>query len=141
MDWLRDYELPLIAVPTELGLCRTINFCDEKNYLRDNVEDKRIFQGVVGIDLEDVTKPENETQPYMTSSVNSGFMAVAFKKGEKIRAQSPLSPIQLSIHSPFEWPTKRNSWFTLVDMDYDTFWVTPQLDTIDDTMIAMEPQE
>lgn len=45
------------------------------------------------------------------------------------------------IHSPFELPSKANQQFHMGGMDYDTFFITPQLSTIDDTMLDMDPYE
>lgn len=143
IDWLGVFDIPANVIPTELGLCRTINFCDQKDYLRDDVDEERIFVDTVAEYYDVVFEPENETRPYMTNSINLGLTITAYyrdAKGLEARTKA-IKPFMLIIHSPFEWPTRHNQRFTLVDMDYDIFWVTPQLNTIDDSMIAMDPQE
>lgn len=51
------------------------------------------------------------------------------------------NPFILMIHNPYELPTNDTQKYYENLIDYDTFFITPQLNTIDDTMIAMEPKE
>lgn len=86
--------------------------------------------------------PENETQPLSTTSVNLGFTtAVVYDLSKTVPELKPINPLLLMIHSPFEVQTKENQKFFVVEMDYDTFFVTPQLTTIDDSMFGMRPHE
>lgn len=58
----------------------------------------------------------------------------------KLKTQ-PNDPLLLMIHSPYELPTLETQTFLVVDLEHDTFFVTPQLNKIDDTMMTMEPLE
>lgn len=137
--WLDHFNFPIFVMLTEVGLCRTVNFCFEENFLRDDVDNKRIFQyyQAYNIDwLKGQTQPLKTYSPELgveTTIENNDFYTFFKTKGN--------SSYKLMIHSAFELPTKRNQIFYVADMDYDTFWVTPQLNTIDDTMISMDPEE
>lgn len=138
MLWLDKYELPNFISRTELGTCRTTNFCELESFeslLSNNV-------------LSDGIPPENQTQPYMTNAVIFGFdimiLPIAHQSGDgpKYTAlkNSP-NPYILIIHSPYEMPTKKTQQFYVSDIEYDIFFVTPQLNKIDDSMIGMEPHK
>lgn len=137
---MEDLSIQILIIPTELGLCRTVNFCDKENFLRSKVDEGRGVKYIFSI--EDDIVPENQTQPYMTTSPELGVDVAIFhgdlKKSLRARGNSS---ILLMIHSPFELPTKGNQKFYMTGMEYDTFFVTPQLYSIDDTMIGMEPHE
>lgn len=120
------------------GQCRTVNFCEKKKFFESEVDDKRFYESHSWV----VRTPENETQPFVTTSPERGLDAsiLYFDYRNDMRPKDKSSFI-LMIHSPLELPTESNQKFHLNDLDYDTFFVTPQLNTIDDTMIAMKPQE
>lgn len=137
--WLEHYQLPIFVMLTDFGMCRTINFCFEENFLQDDVDNKRIFQFY---QADNIGWLKNQTQPLMTPSPELGVDAIIENKDFytffKTRGNSSY---ELMIHSPFELTSKQNQKFQIADMDYVTFWVTPQLNTIDDTMIGMDPKE
>lgn len=86
--------------------------------------------------------PENETTPYNTSQLELGFeTTVSSGYNKKDSNQTDGEPFILMIHSPFEMPTKENYKFFFADASYDTFYVTPQLNTIDGTLIEMDPKK
>lgn len=137
-----NYVIPPFGIPTDQGQCRTINFCNQKKILRFGVNDAGIFE-LKGW-LKRVLK--NQTQPFMTTSYELGFDAsILYKDYRKINESTlkllTKSTFILMVHSPFELPTKANQKQYLTDMDYDTFFITPQLNTIDGTMIGMKPYE
>lgn len=138
VTWQVNFVLPMIEVSTEVGLCRTVNFCGQNNFLRDEAYEERIFGN--SHTNYDVDLPQNETPPYMTTTKNLGAIA-RFSKLSIWHAFEPFTPFQLIIHSPHGLPTRNDQQFHMSKMDYDTFWVTPQLTRIDDTMIGMEPHE
>lgn len=141
IDWLDDFYIPATYLLTELGICRTVNFAEPEIFLKSQVDVGRIFQGTYD-DREGVAPFENETQPFMTTSVNLGLDNIVFYNEEigKFK-ENGIPPFYLIIHSPYEYPTKENQIFLMSGIDYVTFVVTPQLNTIDESMIDMEPQK
>lgn len=152
--WGKAFFISATVMQTELGLCRTVNFAEPADFLHEEVDGKRIFQGIYDWNKELFPEtgsigsfsfePENETQPYMTTSVNLGFKTTMFYDKNKKRNQNRtmgINPGLLMIHSPFEFPKKGNQKFTISGLNKDTFWVTPQITKIDDSMIGMEPHE
>lgn len=139
--WIRDFRIQAWVVATEIGLCRTVNFCDLNNYLVDDLADDRLFKfSYASYNLEYV--PENQTQPYMTNSLKSGFQVMAYYGHNEIEQKGTfIKPFVLMIHSPFEWPTRENQQFLMAGHDFNRFSITPQLNKIDDTMSGMEPHE
>lgn len=81
---------------------------------------------------------ENKTTPYMTTSFELGMDATVYNG---VFYQKDSTPFSLMIHSPFELPTMDNQKFYYSDMSDDIFFITPQLHTIDDSMIGMKPHE
>lgn len=140
--WLQRFEFPFDLVETELGLCRIVNFCKRNDLLRGEIDGNRTFTYVPA--MFDDAHLENQTQPSMTASLELGFDAKIYALENRRlinRQHKNRSPFILIIHSPYELPSSENQKFNAVLMDYDTFFVTPQLTTIDDTMIAMKPHE
>lgn len=127
--WLEEHNLPIVTKRTDFGLCRIMNFCDRDSFFQDTVDKK----GVLDPGVEPPTEGEflNESQPYKTTSPELGVEAMISSKNQFV----------LMIHSPFELPSKDNQMFHLPDKGHYTFFVTPQLNTIDDTMIKIKPQE
>lgn len=127
-------------VITELGWCRTINFCEQKSFLQADVEENRLFPS---IEAEyDPYVPENYTPPFMTTLASQGMNVRIFRENEEMAPSlRNANTYLLMIHSPFEVPTRTNRRFQMVDMDYNSFYITPQLNKIDETMIGMEPKE
>lgn len=148
VKWLESFDSPVFLTATELGKCRTVNFCDPKLFFEPMVDDEQFFEY---IDFDDETDeewkfygtfPENQTTPYSTSQLELGFETTVYsgfnnKESNKKGGNSFI----LMIHSPFEPPTKETNKFFFGVASYDTFFVTPQLTTIDDTMIGMEPKK
>lgn len=134
-NWLEQYGLTLSVyeMSLEIGKCKTVNFCDRKHFFQSTVDQNRITEYIERYRK----KPKNETAPYKTTSTELGFRAQILSYN-MLKAANPFI---LLVHSPFELPTKDNVKFTMVDMDYDNFFVTPQLENIDDSKINMEPHE
>lgn len=144
LTWLEQFAMTEIETMTELGLCRIANFCGRKKFLRDEVYGARIFgEPYSYYSLPNL--PENSTPPYMTTSKTLGFIASVFKRIHSTETLMNLSatikPFKLIIHDSFRLPTPDDRQFYMENMDYDTFWVTPQLNKIDDSLIGMKPQE
>lgn len=138
--WQDYFVLPVHFFPTELGKCMTLNFHDREKFYSDEVSHDR--QGWTTREHADrEIKPENQAAPYMTTSAEFGFDAVMYIETGIYAMYEKLSPFNLVIHSPFEMPTKANQRFLMAEKDYNTFFVTPQLSTIDESMTAMEPQK
>lgn len=137
--WLGNSYFPIFVMLTELGLCRVVNFGLEEHFFHDQVDSKRIYKHY---EIRDNEWLQNRTLPLKTPSLELGIDVYIenddFYTFYKTRGNSSY---QLIIHSPFELPTKENQKFIVADMDYDTFWITPQLNTIEDSMIGMQPQE
>lgn len=142
VQWMDYFSLPVFMASTELGKCKTLNFCDQKMFFRDEVfKGDRAFRLLVSKYEDDV--PLNQTQPVMTTSSELGIEAVISRHQYNMETlkYSDSNSFILMIHSPFEVPTKANQKFYLTDLDSDLFSVTPQVNTIDDTMTGMKPHE
>lgn len=138
--WLEVFMFPIFVVSTELGMCRTLNFCDQNKFLQSEVDERRVFKYFFS-NFDDRV-PENQTRPYTTTSPERGMNVVVFHGHLGIASKNKVNnPFILMIHSPFELPTKKDQQYYMSDMDHDTFFVTPHLTKIDDTMIGMEPHE
>lgn len=141
--FLEEFTFLKFSVPTELGKCRMLNFCDRNKFLRDEANDGRVLG--IGI-VHQSNKLVADNQPYTTTSLELGadlkIYSLDYEEDddENLTPRSN-DPFILMIHSPFEMPTRENQKFLIVDMDHETFFVTPQLNRIDDTMIDMEPHE
>lgn len=137
--WFSNLHVPVFVMLLELGMCRTVNFCYEENFFEDQVDQRRIFQYY---QVPQSFLQQNLTQPIKTPSPELGIDSTIenndFYRFFRTRGNSSYT---LMIHSPFELPTKRNQKFVIADMDFDTFFVTPQLNTVDDSMIGMDLQE
>lgn len=136
--WLDRFKFPTFLVSTELGQCMIINFCDQKNFLRSGADEDGLFE--YSPTPRDDNVPENQTRPYSTISIELGINAAISRFFEASEIESPLALI-LMIHSPFELPTQETQKFYLSHIDFDTFFVSPLIDRIDDSMISMEPQK
>lgn len=124
-----------------MGKCKTVNFCDSKNYLHDDVDDEKVLK-LHFINFEHYEMTENETLPYKTTSLDLGIFVTVFYEDLDTKAiQQRKNSFVLIVHSPLELPSKSNQLFHMGGLDYDTFFVTPHLNTIDDTMIGMTPEE
>lgn len=91
--------------------------------------------------MHDINVPVNQTP---LTAKYLGIYAAVFKRSYRMGVlidRGTITPFKLMIHSPYALPTKKDRQFQMVNMDYDTFWVTPQINTIDDSMIAMKPHE
>lgn len=145
-EWLDTYFMRNVKVPTEIGLCKTFNFCKRHNFVQERVDEGRVFVNDTDNESEKfVNDPEdffNETQPYKTSSRELGFDVTIYHADDEDEPDTlDHRSYILMIHSPFELPTKENHKFYLNDRDKFMFYVTPQLETVDDTMIDMDPHE
>lgn len=142
--WQKLFVPKARVIPTELGLCRTTNFCDQKEFLQHEGRFSMELKLYSGIERVGAKIPEkmviNKTQPFTTNSVNLGFTATA-NNDDMYDGKKMVDPFLLMIHSPFELPTEESQKFVISGFDFITFYVTPQLKTIDDTMIGMEPNE
>lgn len=126
---------------TEFGRCKTINFSPQNNLLKDEVDGNRIYKDSLTL-LEGRYSTKNLTQPYKTTSPELGITVVINHIDYKYtEVYEILNTFRLIIHSPFELPTKANQQFYITDLDDLAFWVTPQLNTIDDSMVNMKPHE
>lgn len=141
--WLDEFDLPIDVVATELGTCRIVNLCKRNDLLRDKIDGNRTF-GDTSWQLRQ-KYPENVTQPFMTTSSDLGMnviLTILKKNGYQTEPRPKgVNPFILMIHNPYELPTNQTQKYFENLMDYDTFFVTPQLNTIDDSMIAMKPKE
>lgn len=133
--WLQELVIPTFVIPTEVGLCKSVNFCDQNLFLSDEVDKQRTFKYIYAWFDPDI--PENETQPFMTTSLNLGLVVSVFQRN----LRTLVDPFLLMIHSPFELPTKETQNFYMSGLDHDNFYVSPQLNTIDESMIGMQPHE
>lgn len=131
--WQQDLLFHIFKAPTEFPRCRTANFCEPKNFLKDGVDADRLFKLI-----ESTEESENLAQPYMTLSAKVGVDSKVYHNSNK---KADIYRYELIFHSPYELPTKRNQKFFLPNFDNALFYVTPQFNTIDDTMIAMDPHE
>lgn len=141
-SWMEIFTLPTFLISTEFGICKSVNFCDRKMFFSSEVDEKQISEYSPSKYPQYTKTPENQTQPYKTTSLEFGFFArVLHRKNLNQLEKIFTNPILLMIHSPFELPTKKSRQFTMVDMNFDNFIVTPQVEKIDDSMINMEPHE
>lgn len=145
----RDAILPAVVVLTEMGLCRIFNLCAQENLLRNEADGARIFKGIYEHYYGEFNElPEryiNDTPPYKAKSENIEVRVKVEYSEEKVESERQdslfVDIFLLVIHSPFELPIKASQQFYMSGDDYDNFFVTPQLDTIDDTMTEMDPLE
>lgn len=131
---------PVFSVTNKLGFWRILNFCLPSEFLNEEVDIEshyKIFKEEFGY-----IKNEIRAQPYKTTSPDLGFQ-VSINHGSLMALPTLRieNPFVIMIHSPFELPGEETQKFFLVELDYDVFVVTPQLNKIDDTMIDMEPEE
>lgn len=139
--WLQEFYRPAIIVPTEFGLCRIVNFAEPENFLQSEVDERRIFQEVYNF-YDDIDPVDNGKQPLMTTSMNLGFSTMLVNNEQIGDFKKPdIDSFLLMIHSPYELPTNENQKFIISDLDRYMFDVTPQLNRIDNSMIAMEAKE
>lgn len=140
-----NFELPNLVSRTELGICRTTNFCELESF-------KRLLSAYFLSIPPDSIQPENQTQPYMTTAVAFGFDVMILpisleQNGTGVGGfnysalKNNTNPFILMIHSPYELPTKKTQTFYVSAVENDIYFITPQLEKIDDSMIGMDPHE
>lgn len=140
--WLTEFSLHKILLTTELGVCKTANFCDQENFLHDEVDKDRIFQNLTtDFFIWELREPKNKTKPYMTTAESLGLRTTAFHNPYLFEDKNNVDPFLMIIHSPFELLTENDQQFVVGGLDQDTFFITPQLNTIDESLFGMKPQE
>lgn len=147
INFMEFIDTPIYVISTEYGKCRVANFLDPKAFFHSKADEKQFFEYV---ELDDDTDedlkyngsfPENQTTPYKTSSFELGFDITVYNgRYDKAFVDQDSKPFILMIHSPFGLPTKDSQRFYFADMSHDAIFITPQLNTIDDTMIGMKPK-
>lgn len=139
-QWQDTFFIPIVLANTELGQCRTLNFCDPEVFLSDDADADRYLERTSFKYFQSFKRvPGNQTTPYFTTSSKLGVLVMI--KHEEEFPQNTNNSFTMMIHSPFEMPTKDNQQFFMVGRDFNRFSITPQLITIDETMIGMTPHE
>lgn len=146
---MERYSFRYQKIHSKFGYCDVFNMIDVKEMFNaDLVAD--FFTSIVDLQVR-TSRPAgakftivdwNATKPFKTLHKKLGIDATLYRGIVHVDRIHSVKKLQRIIfHSPFEMPSENSQQFFLSEGDSVMFSITPQLKTIDESLLQLKPLE
>lgn len=148
VKWLNKFTVSGTETISDSEHCRTVNMAPLHELFQPAAAIERFVFHLEApftsprMGFMSLEKLYNKTKPYATTSATLGFDGLIYSGAWYHQHLRPgVEPYRIAFHSPYEMPSSKDHQFFVLELDYASFLIIPQLKKIDETMLGMKPSE